>query len=430
LSFIVVGAGIGGLATAAALCRAGHDVLVLEQSTGTIKSKGGMQSPPNMTRLLLKWGLAPALARCSHKCDRLIFTNGATGALIGFLHMGEEFMRDLGAEFLFLQHQDLHDMLRNLAVNSGAKLRFTARVIGMDTSKGSVTLENSEVLKADIVVIADGFDSELRKAVTEDENVLPDAMDAHVVATFQVPMAAIRADPALTALCAPHCWNIWRGNEYMMNANILVGEDSLSVTIIHDFAGPRAPHNANWAEGHSLADLGIDLKNFAPIPGKVLALAATTTVTSHIFIRRPVAVNFVSATSRTLLLGEAAHPMLPASNHGIALVLEDADTLGELFSQCVAPSHPAQLLTAYDDLRQERAALIHFRDAAQCTFSMCISQNPSTCQCDAVLRFALSNGEWDRTDDSHTFHAVLGKELELWANDAGEQVAGWWRMYG
>ena len=27
----------GGLATAAALCRAGHDVLVLEQSTGTTK---------------------------------------------------------------------------------------------------------------------------------------------------------------------------------------------------------------------------------------------------------------------------------------------------------------------------------------------------------------------------------------------------------
>ncbi len=156
-----------------------------------------------MTRLLLKWGLAPALAKRAHKCDRFIFTNGATGALIGFLRMGEEFMRDIAAEFLFLQHQDLYDMLRELAVESGAKLRFSARVVDVDTSKGRVTLESGEVLKADIVVAADGFDSDLRQAVTEDADVPPDATDAHVVATFQVPMAAIRADPALAALCDP-----------------------------------------------------------------------------------------------------------------------------------------------------------------------------------------------------------------------------------
>lgn len=156
-----------------------------------------------MTRLLLKWGLAPALAQRAHKCDRFFFTNGATGAPIGFLRMGEEFMRDLAADFLFLQHQDLYDMLREHAVASGAALRFAARVVDADTAQGSVTLEGGEVLTADIVVAADGFDSALREAVTEDTDTPPDAADAHVVATFQVPMAAIRADPALAALCAP-----------------------------------------------------------------------------------------------------------------------------------------------------------------------------------------------------------------------------------
>ncbi len=63
------------------------------------------------------------------------------GAGIGGVH-------NLAAEFLFLQHQDLYDMLRKLAVDSGAKLRFSARVVDVDTSKASVTLESGEVRKS------------------------------------------------------------------------------------------------------------------------------------------------------------------------------------------------------------------------------------------------------------------------------------------
>ena len=42
----------------------------------------------------------------------------------------------------------------------------------------------------------------------------------------------------------------------------------------------------------------------------------------------------------------------------------------------------------------------------------------------------MLSGEWDRMDDSRAFRTVWGTELALWAHDAGEQVAGWWRMYG
>ncbi|KJA14727.1 hypothetical protein HYPSUDRAFT_208455 [Hypholoma sublateritium FD-334 SS-4] len=119
-------------------------------------------------------------------------------------------------------------------------------------------------------------------------------------------------------------------------------------------------------------------------------------------------------------MGEAAHPMLPASNHGIALVLEDAHTLGKLFSHPAALTHPAQLLTAYDDLRREHAAHVHLYDTTRRT-SMRLSPNPSpkTEQRDAVLRQTTLSGEWDRTDDSRVFCSVWGTELALWAHDAG-----------
>ena len=71
------------------------------------------------------------------------------------------------------------------------------------------------------------------------------------------------------------------------------------------------------------------------------------------------------------------------SNHGIALVLEDAHTLGELFSQCVAPSHPAQLLTPYDNLRWEHAALVHFHKIIQfhAHLTKSLTSNRPACCC-------------------------------------------------
>jgi hypothetical protein len=75
-----------------------------------------------MTKVLHKWGLGPVLKERAHKCDRFFFTNGNsppkwsitgslttpktagnTGDLIGCMNMGEGFLEDLSADFLFLQ---------------------------------------------------------------------------------------------------------------------------------------------------------------------------------------------------------------------------------------------------------------------------------------------------------------------------------------
>ena len=50
LKAIVIGAGIGGLATAVALRRRGHDVTVLEQADKLAEVGAGIQVPPNSSR--------------------------------------------------------------------------------------------------------------------------------------------------------------------------------------------------------------------------------------------------------------------------------------------------------------------------------------------------------------------------------------------
>ena len=116
--------------------------------------------------------------------------------------LDEEFLKDLLADFLFLQvrshiyfnncclyifqHKDLYDMLFNIAVQEGVEFRFNATVIEADPSSVSVVLESGEVLGADVIVGADGYDNLLRQVVTDSDGMEEGLDDRHVILTWGV----------------------------------------------------------------------------------------------------------------------------------------------------------------------------------------------------------------------------------------------------
>lgn len=59
----MVGAGIGGLSAAFLLGRAGHKVTVLEAAQAIGAVGAGIQLTPNMSRLLIRWGLREKLEK-------------------------------------------------------------------------------------------------------------------------------------------------------------------------------------------------------------------------------------------------------------------------------------------------------------------------------------------------------------------------------
>lgn len=78
------------------------------------------RAPPNMTKLLYRWGLGPILSKKALKCDRLVYVNGEpihsslhapyftiilanSGGLLGAIVPNEEFLKDLLADMILIQ---------------------------------------------------------------------------------------------------------------------------------------------------------------------------------------------------------------------------------------------------------------------------------------------------------------------------------------
>jgi salicylate hydroxylase len=63
LHIVIVGCGLGGIAAAHTLTQAGHKVTLLEQASAIGEVGAGIQVSPNVSKLLIRWGLGDHLAR-------------------------------------------------------------------------------------------------------------------------------------------------------------------------------------------------------------------------------------------------------------------------------------------------------------------------------------------------------------------------------
>ncbi|KAK4498632.1 hypothetical protein PRZ48_009142 [Zasmidium cellare] len=172
LTAIIVGAGIGGLATAIALRQADFEVTILEKRP-TIEEVGyAIDVPPNGTRILKHLGMDLRKLRGCHQKSLDVFK-----ADVEPMKEIRSESRDIGddAPFLSVHRVDYHEALKDMAMDpslSGkpAHLRCNSRVASYDSSSGSVSLASGEELHADIIVAADGNSSKAHTWIVGEEH--------------------------------------------------------------------------------------------------------------------------------------------------------------------------------------------------------------------------------------------------------------------
>lgn len=87
--FLIVGGGIGGLATALGVTQTGRSVHVLEQAPEFGEIGAGIQLAPNATAVLDKLGVLDAISEYAVFPKRLVLMDAFTGKELSALNLGE-----------------------------------------------------------------------------------------------------------------------------------------------------------------------------------------------------------------------------------------------------------------------------------------------------------------------------------------------------
>src|ERR1700738_4411921 len=149
LSVAIIGAGMGGLATAAALRRVGTAATVYEQAAQFIRLGAGIQIGCNAMKVLRGLGLESRLRGQSFYPRSWNNRDWQTGEVKFDMIFGETAEQKFGAPYLLAHRGDLHAALASAVPDECIKLNH--RLVGLDEAGSGVRLRfaNGAVAGAD-----------------------------------------------------------------------------------------------------------------------------------------------------------------------------------------------------------------------------------------------------------------------------------------
>src|SRR4051794_18501661 len=160
----IIGAGIGGLAAAACLRRAGIDVRIYEQARGFTRLGAGIQQAPNAIRVLYALGLKDKLLAQAFQPASNDSRDYDTGVLTNSLPLGRSVLDRHGVPYFLMHRGDLHAMLADLV--PADVIRLNHKLAGLDQSNSGIvrlTFANGDTAEADALIGADGVHSVVRE---------------------------------------------------------------------------------------------------------------------------------------------------------------------------------------------------------------------------------------------------------------------------
>ena len=184
---LVVGAGIGGLAAAAALGQRGAEVDLIEIKPDSTVYGVGINQPANSLRALDKIGVLEQILDVGVTYDGYTFNDYKGKEIVAITsQLGDERVPPNCA----LPRRELSRILIGAAEGAGAKIRYGTSIEDLDDRGDgvSVTFNDGSSADYDLVVGFDGIKSPLRARLFGDE--YPPVYSGHVVWRLTVPRPA------------------------------------------------------------------------------------------------------------------------------------------------------------------------------------------------------------------------------------------------
>jgi salicylate hydroxylase len=338
----IIGGGIGGLTLQIALRAHGIDSIIFEQAQELTEIGAAVALSANATRLLIGFGLGPDLAAVSTEPSELIFRRWKDARRLWAHPVGNggAYREEFGAPLYGVHRKDLQQIL--LKACDVKRIRFGHRLTDLRAESNHVHLEfsNGATERASLVVGADGIRSVVRGHITGRDDT---------IFAGTTGFRGLVAREWLPALPDPGAVQFWAGP----GAHILhyaIGNKAEFINILAVVEGPpRWPNDERWRDDVFGEDIVGRFADWHPAAIE-LCQALAQREGWGMFAVRPLR---RWSHGPIVLIGDAAHGMLPHQGQGANQTIEDAITLAAIIANPPGESVVDSLLV-YENVRKPR----------------------------------------------------------------------------
>jgi salicylate hydroxylase len=333
----IVGGGIGGISAACSLHRRDIDVTVFEQARVLGEIGAGLLVLPNGLRQLERMELREALAAVGAKIGAGSQYYRSDGTVVGPIATTDS----MGWNGIYGMHRaDLLNVL--VATLPPGTIRTGHRCVGFEQDGATARLHfaGGESAEADIVIAADGIHSTLQKYVVEPKPVEYSGVRAYRGLISREKLPAWRQE----------VHEVWMGEGKHLIAYPVRSGRLLNIV---GFVPTSNVTQESWSAAGDPNELSASFEGWDPTAVRLIR-AVESCYWWGLYDRRPLA---SWSNGRLVLLGDAAHAMLPHLGQGANQAIEDGVALAVLL-QGRDPGEVPDIVQRYEQFRRPRTDVV------------------------------------------------------------------------
>ncbi|KAL5423527.1 hypothetical protein PMIN04_003800 [Paraphaeosphaeria minitans] len=423
LRIAIIGAGMGGLATALSLAKAGHkNITIYETAPGLGFVGAGIQLAPNMARILDRLGCWKQIAAEAVQCADTSIREGSSDKELGHVTLGYV-EKTYGYPHMVGHRASLAGAMYDGCLKEpGIKFELGSLITDAEFgAKPSFKLtplkspDEAQRVECNILLACDGIKSQTRVSMLQVLGETADVKDSGQAAyRIMLTREQLKDDPELIKLLDADTVTRWIGEKKHIIAYPIHNKQIYNISTAQpdvNFAG--APNSTYTTKGSKSAMMQV-YGDFCPMIYRMLDLVPDGEVVEwKLRVHEPLSTWVLDSAA---LVGDACHPTLPHLAQGAAQAIEDGAVLGVVLdpkriADC-KPSTVTKALKIYEKVRKERAeALVEL--AAENGRSMHLGSGKAKEERDKIFA-ALKTGKGpvpDKWADADVQRMIYGVDI-------------------
>ncbi|CAK1367977.1 unnamed protein product [Cercospora beticola] len=363
MHIVILGAGMGGLATALACAKKGFKNIDVYETASNLGFVGaGIQLAPNMARILDRLGVWADIEKEAVDLKETSIRQGSTDSELG--HVDLKYVRDAYKYPHMVGHRSslAGSMYEGCKKESAIRFHFRTqaseikawgpRPSFLATPRDGQPFE----VECDVLLAADGV-----KSVVRDQMLRLNKIDAKIIDTGQaayrimLTREQMKDDPELLELIDSEAVTRWIGEKRHIIAYPVSGNQIYNLSTVQPDTNFAAAPSATYTTKGSKPEMMRVFDDFCPKVKRMLDMVPDGEVCEwKLRVHEPLP---TWVQDQTALIGDACHPTLPHLAQGAAQAIEDGAVLSVVLSKLpeVTPQAINKALKVYEEVRRERA---------------------------------------------------------------------------